>query len=186
MGAGEKLRAASNQPTKLQAKCRSCSNTGTERFGGDFCSCQAGKKLRAESNRPIKLQAKCRSCGNTGTIPEFLGGGICSCKAGGKLRAEPNLETRSLNSWEHAIGSLVKEGKAQERNGKRRRKQRLTENIKELTQYIESSDLKWLANNHGNVMWTCPVSVPGLKFGKNYSAQFLIRKVNDEINLLKE
>merc|ERR1711964_170012 len=70
-----KTRASSNRPTKPQAKCRSCGNTGKD-FLGRICGCQAGEKLRASSNRPTKPQAKCRSCGNTGK--DFLGR-ICGC-----------------------------------------------------------------------------------------------------------
>merc|ERR1711964_87571 len=75
-----KTRASSNRPTKPQAKCRSCGNTGKD-FLGRICGCQAS------SNRPIKPQAKCKSCGNTG---KDLLGRICGCQAGEKLRASSN------------------------------------------------------------------------------------------------
>merc|ERR1712096_154314 len=60
--AGEKLRASSNRPTKPQAKCRSCGNTG-KAFLGRICGCQAS------SNRPT-----CR-VGDKVTVPGTSGVG---------------------------------------------------------------------------------------------------------------
>merc|ERR1712096_585457 len=54
--AGEKLRASSNRPTKPQAKCRSCGNTGLKFLKNGVCPCQAGQKLTASWKRLNKLE----------------------------------------------------------------------------------------------------------------------------------
>jgi len=73
--------ATSDMAGEIQAKCKSCGNTGTDFLTDKPCTCEFGKQKKAEADSATsdmagEIQATCKSCGNTGT--DFLGN-PCSC-----------------------------------------------------------------------------------------------------------